>query len=120
METKEKTVFMEYSSSNPGQHFMTVMQQVEGQKVVIGRISRFYDKDNNKMTYKAVDGKNVSLFEDTPDIYTLKKRFIEHGHDLAMAVEIQPMEVKERAPEIKAIREEKEEKNKSREKEIEP
>jgi hypothetical protein len=37
-----------------------------------------------------------------------------------MAVEIQPMEVKERAPEIKAIREEKEEKNKSREKEIEP
>jgi hypothetical protein len=118
METKSKTVFVEYSSNATGQHFMTIMQHEGGRRIVIGRISRLYDKTDNKMLYRAVDASGGHIFPETPDLYTLKKQFIEHGHNLAMAVKIEPKQVEGREAKLKDIREEKEERNLTKGKEL--
>jgi len=76
---KEKTVFIEYSSSEKGQHFMTVIQLANGKKNIIGRIYKEYDKENKKMNYIAHDWAGNQVFADTHDLFTLKKKFVESG-----------------------------------------
>jgi hypothetical protein len=125
METKRsKTVFIEYSSSEKGQHFMTVVQNVDHKRIIIGRIYRDYDKENKKSTYRATDFAGGPMFFDTQkDLYALKQKFIEHGHSLAMSVpQIQRPTEKpvytpkaERANAIKNIREKKTSKEKTKE-----
>lgn len=108
----DKTVFIEYSTTDK-QHpyFMTIMQYQDGQKILIGRISKQYDKNTDKMTYSAVDAKNEPIFQDVSDIYTLKKHFTEHGPELAKADVAHPefkKEARKRGTDLKAIRTNKE------------
>ena len=81
---KDKTVFIEYSSSERGQHFMTVIHIDDGKRTIIGRVFRSYDKEAKKTTYLAQDAMGNQVFNDTKDLTTLKKNFIEHGKTLAM------------------------------------
>jgi len=84
METqKSKTVFIEYSSSEPGQHFMTVVQTQDHKRIIIGRIYRQYDKETKKPKYYAKDFEGNQVFANITDLYALKKGFIEHGKNLA-------------------------------------
>ena len=84
METqKSKTVFIEYSSSEPGQHFMTVVQTQDHKRIIIGRIYREYDKETKKSKYHAKDFAGNQVFADITDLYALKKGFIENGKNLA-------------------------------------
>lgn len=92
METKKgKTVFVEYSSSEKGQHFMTVIQNVDHNRIIIGRIFRDYNSDNKKTQYRAVDWAGNQVFIDTKDISTLKKKFIENGKTMAMTIPKNPI-----------------------------
>jgi hypothetical protein len=91
METKRsKTVFIEYSSSEKGQHFMTVVQITDRERQIIGRIFRDYDNDSKKTQYRAVDWAGNQVFVDTKDISALKKNFIECGKQMAMDVPKNP------------------------------
>ena len=84
METqKSKTVFIEYSSSEPGQHVMTVVQTQDHKRIIIGRIYREYDKETKKSKYHAKDFAGNQVFADITDLYALKKGFIENGKNLA-------------------------------------
>ena len=124
METqKPKTVFIEYSTANKGQHFMTVMQNINGQRNVIGRIYREYDKENKTTTYKATDSRGNQVFVDTPDLRGLKKQFIENGRSLSDVIpdqtfnqevkEVGPRSEKpERGKELKEVRKKSAEKDK--------
>lgn len=125
METKNKTVFIEYSSNAPGQHFMTVMGYVNGQRRIIGKIFKEYDTENKKMVYTAKDASNNSVFSEVPDLMTLKKRFIEHNHTLTQFIpkgtehkETELPELEERENDLKQIREQKTEKNQTKGKEL--
>ena len=87
MEIKRgKTVFIEYSSAEKGQHFMTVVQTQDHKRIIIGRIYREYDNEKKKTQYRATDFQGNQVFVDYKDIYTLKKKFIEYGQSLAMAI----------------------------------
>jgi len=92
METRKgKTVFVEYSSSEKGQHFMTVIQNVDHKRIIIGRIFRDYDSNNKKTQYRAVDWAGNQVFVDTKDLSALKKNFIECGKQMAMDVPKMPI-----------------------------
>ena len=128
METqKSKTVFIEYSSSEPGQHFMTVVQTQDHKRIIIGRIYREYDKETKKSKYHAKDFAGNQVFADITDLYALKKGFIENGKNLAdMAKMSQQKKMKqpekpvnslqkaERASAVKNIREKKFTKDKTK------
>jgi hypothetical protein len=86
METKEKTVFIEYSSHKPQQHFMTIVQTKEHQRIIIGRVFREYNEETKKTMYHATDFEGNRIFADIQDLATLKRKFIEHGPSLANAV----------------------------------
>lgn len=125
METKNKTVFIEYSSNAPGQHFMTVMGYVNGQRRIIGKIFKEYDTENKKMVYTAKDASNNSVFSEVPDLMTLKKRFIEHNQTLTQFIpkgteqkETELPELEDRENDLKQIREQKTEKNQTKGKEL--
>ena len=121
---KEKTIFIEYSTSEIGQHFMTVMQYGNGQRKIIGRVYREYDKENNKIKYIATDHKGSPIFLDSVGLTELKKKFVEKGKDMAYAIPDNPnhqhlkdmdqpdSENLEREMELKQIREKKSEKDK--------
>ena len=129
METqKNKTVFIEYSSSEPGQHFMTVVQTQDHKRIIIGRIYREYDKGTKKSKYNAKDFAGNQVFVDVTDLYSLKKNFIEHGKNLADMSKMaqlkkgkQPekpmtsLQKAERANTVKNIREKKVTKGKAKE-----
>jgi hypothetical protein len=87
METKKsKTVFIEYSSYNKGQHFMTVVQTQDHKRIIIGRVYKVYDKENKKTHYYATDFEGNQVFKNITELYALKQKFIEHGPNLAMVV----------------------------------
>ena len=87
METKEgKTVFIEYSTAEKGQHFMTVVQTMDHKRQIIGRIYREYDKEKSKTNYTARDWAGNEVFKDTHDLSILKKKFIENGKTIALAI----------------------------------
>ncbi|MFH0866630.1 MAG: hypothetical protein V1904_10565 [Bacteroidota bacterium] len=126
METKKgKTVFIEYSSSAKGQHFITVVQNVDHNRIIIGRIYREYDKETNKYNFRATDFEGGQIFVDIKDLYALKRNYIEHGPNLAMSIPKNPNRVRpekpiyinkgERNTELKNIREKKTSKEKTNE-----
>jgi hypothetical protein len=126
MRTNEsKTVFVEYSTAEKDQHFMTVSQNKDHQRVIIGRIYREYDKEAKKYKYYATDYASNQIFTDYKDLYAIKKQFIEHGDSLAMSVPVHPNRSRpterlistqkpERANELKGIREKKSSKEKTK------
>lgn len=127
METKKgKTVFIEYSSSAKGQHFITVVQNVDHKRIIIGRIFREYDSEAKKSKYRATDFAGNQVFVDYKDLYAIKKQFIEHGQSLAQNVQLNANHVKqlgkivssqkaERSNELKNAREKKSTKEKTKE-----
>ena len=126
---KGKTVFIEYSTADKGQHFMTVMQIGEGKRQIIGRVYRDYDKEKKKMIYAAKDWSGHEVFPGTDDIYTLKKKFVESGKHMAELIPTDPHpmekedvmtypEIIDRENEIQAIRGSKPDKEKGKGNEI--
>jgi|GEM_PF-1438920 len=125
METiTSKTVFIEYSSARKGQHFMTVVQTLNHDRVIIGRIYREYNPETQKSKYMACDFTGKQIFFDTPDLNELKNKFKKTGKFLAegtratqkMALQKMAIQKKEKFPysqnalrthDIKAIREKK-------------
>ena len=118
----DKTVFVEYSSNKPGQHFITVIKTVDGKRRIIGRIFREYDKENKKASYVARDWSGTQVFQDIPDLPSIKKNFIEHGKTFAMTLPVNPNHEQEkeldedtqREIELKEIRERKADKEQER------
>ena len=86
---KGKTAFLEFSSTEEGQHFMTIIHIIGHDRTIIGRMYREYDKDQKKMIYTATDWEGNLVFRDTNDIATLKKKFIESGKTMAQAKPIE-------------------------------
>ena len=87
MATKEgQTVFVEYSTAEKNQHMMTVMYTLDHKRVINGRIFKDYNREQGKTSYRAVDAEGNGIFNDTHDLPTLKKKFIENGKTLAMNV----------------------------------
>lgn len=87
METKtSKVFFVEYSTWNKGQHFITAMLKINGKKYVIGRIFREYDAENKKIKYYAKDRDGNQVFADTQNLTNLKKKFVEHGKSFGYAI----------------------------------
>jgi len=128
---KGKTVFIEYSTAEKGQHFMTIIWIDENHKRhIIGRIYREYDKKSKKYNYIAVDWAGNHIFRDVKDISSLKKEFKDNGKNLAMIIpkgqvrniqsEKEPSERRtERTKELKKTREQKTQVRKNREQSIE-
>ena len=87
---KSKTVFIEYSTVEKGQHFMTVMQTMDHRRQIIGRIYREYDNENKKAVYKATDFEGNEIFADTKDLVSIKKKYVESGKELAMVIPVNP------------------------------
>jgi hypothetical protein len=85
-----KTVFVEYSTTEKGQHFMTVIQTMDHKRQIIGRIYREYDKENKRANYKATDWEGNQIFVDVKDLPTIKKKYIESGKELAMVIPVNP------------------------------
>ena len=124
---KSKTVFIEYSTAEKGQHFMTVMQNEQGKRQIIGRVFREYDKENKKMNYTAKDWAGNEIFADTKDLYAIKKKFTENGKLMAQKIPTWTThkeeeevvkhfpESEERTNEVKEIRERKTSKDKEQE-----
>jgi len=127
METKKgKTVFVEYSSYEKGQHFMTVVQTKDHKRIIIGRIYKVYDKENKKTKYLATDFAGNQIFKDTNELTTLKQKFIENGQNLVMLVPSLPSKTRqsnglvfsqkaERKQDLEKIRDKKSSKEKTRE-----
>jgi hypothetical protein len=80
---KNKTVFVEYSSADKGQHFMTVMYVEDGKRKIIGRIYKEYDPEIKKYTCRAQDWSGTPVFVDYKRISELKTKFINHGKSMA-------------------------------------
>jgi hypothetical protein len=81
--TNSKTVFIEYSSARKGQHFMTVVQTVNHERIIIGRIFREYNPEIKKTYYKAYDFQGNRIFGDSLDISELKNKFKKSGKFLS-------------------------------------
>lgn len=90
MFNRDKTVFIEYSSSEKGQHFMTVVQVTNGNRQIIGRIYREYNKENKKTNYHAVDWAGNPVFVDFKELSVLKQKFIENGKQMTMLIPQNP------------------------------
>ena len=125
METiTSKTVFIEYSSARKGQHFMTVVQTINHERVIIGRIFREYNPEIKRSYYQAYDFAGNQVFVNCFDISELKNKFKKSGKSLAemslatrkMALQKMAIQKREKFPysqnalrthDIKAIREKK-------------
>lgn len=84
METiTSKTVFIEYSSARKGQHFMTVVQTINHERVIIGRIFREYNPEIKRSYYQAYDFAGNQVFVNCFDISELKNKFKKSGKFLA-------------------------------------
>jgi len=127
METKKgKTVFVEYSSYEKGQHFMTVVQTKDYKRIIIGRVYKVYDKENKKTKYLATDFFGNQIFKDTNELTALKQKFIENGQNLVMLVPSLPSKSRqpnrlalsqkeERTQDLEKIRDKKSSKEKIKE-----
>ncbi len=130
--TNSKTVFIEYSSARKGQHFMTVVQTMNHERVIIGRIFREYDPHTKQSKYFANDFTGTQVFYNVSDLAELKNRFKNSGKNLAeMAQAFKKMNRQKyekypyvpnviRTNEIKAIREKKFDKEKGKDKTEKP
>ena len=123
---KGKTVFVEYSTANKGQHFITVVQNVDHKRIIIGRIYREYNSETKQTTYRATDFAGNQVFVDHKELYVLKKQFVEHGDTLAMTAQTMQSQTRqtgrmpfsqkeERKTEVKNLREKKPAKEKTKE-----
>jgi hypothetical protein len=84
MATQEgKTVFIEYSTAEKGQHFMTVVQTMNHKRVIIGRIYRDYNPETKKTYYRAYDFQGTQIFGNGFDITELKNKFKKNGKFMA-------------------------------------
>ncbi len=109
MNTKEKTVFVEYSSYNPGQHFITVIEIINHKRIIVGRIFRHYDPQTKNSKYIAVDSVGNQIFVDNHDLHDLKNQFKEHGKNLAENTMLaQKQNIRYRVPAITRINERRE------------
>jgi hypothetical protein len=126
MKTNNKTVFNEYGTAARGQHFITVSQILNGNRIYIGKIYREYDPEVQKYTYRATDFGGNQVFADYKDLFAIKKGFIEHGESMAHSMPKSPNKAKQakvqvfvprvqRNNELKNIREKKSEKDKMKE-----
>ncbi len=66
-----KTKFLEYSTADKGQHFITVLQG----KTVVGRIYREFDNTAQKPIYTAKDAKGNPVFMEQQNLSGIKKCF---------------------------------------------
>ncbi len=124
---KDQTVFIEYGTTEKGQHFMTVMQNGNGQRKIIARVFREYDQENKKTKYIAKDHQGNQIFADIPDLMGLKKKFVENGKQMAYAIPDNPnhqhlkdkdqpdTEFPEREKELKQVRTKNSDKDKGQE-----
>ena len=69
-----KIKFLEYSTANKGQHFITVIQ---GKNNIVGRIYREYDDVNKKAVYTAKDKEGNPVFIEEPSLVGIKKAFVQ-------------------------------------------
>ncbi|MBP6977637.1 MAG: hypothetical protein KBB71_04915 [Lentimicrobiaceae bacterium] len=130
--TNSKTVFIEYSSARKGQHFMTVVQTINHDRVIIGRIFREYDPNTKQSKYFATDFTGTQVFYNVSDLAELKSRFKNSGKsmaEMAQAFKKTNRQKYEKYPyvpnvsrtnEIKAIREKKSDKEKVKDKTEKP
>lgn len=87
MERKEsKTIFIEYSTHDRNEHFMTIAQTLGYHKVIIGRIFKNYQPGTRNYSYKAVDFNGDEIFGTTENLSELKNRFKKHGRFLAEGI----------------------------------
>lgn len=124
--TKSKTVFIEYSSARQGQHFMTVVQTVDHERVIVGRIYRDYNPEIKKTYYRAYDFNGDQIFGNGYDISELKNKFKRSGKfmaDIVLATRRVSRQEKVRFPinqkntrenDIKSIRDKKTDKEKEK------
>ena len=70
-----KIKFLEYSTANKGQHFITVIQ---GKNNVVGRIYREYDDINKKAIYTAKDEKGNLIFTEEQTLTGIKKGYVQN------------------------------------------
>jgi hypothetical protein len=80
--------FTEYNATPGGRYLIKVDRKYQNQWITIGYIHREYNKENKKSTYRATDFQGGQIFADFNDLYVLKRKFIEHGESLAIAVPI--------------------------------
>jgi hypothetical protein len=106
--TTSKTVFIEYSSARQGQHFMTVVQTMNHERVIVGRIYREYNPETKKTYYRAYDFQGNQIFGNGFDITELKNKFKKSGKfmaEMSLAVRKQARQVNSKLPnEHKALR----------------
>jgi len=126
--TNSKTVFIEYSSARKGQHFMTVVQTVDHERIIIGRIFREYNPEIKKTYYKAYDFNGDQIFGNGFDISELKNKFKKSGKfmaDMVIGISRAALKVNFRPPinqnpvrvnDIKSIRDKKNVRDKRKEK----
>ncbi len=77
-----KTKFLEYSSANPGQHFITVLHG----KNVTGRIYREYNSETLTTTYTAKDSKGNLIFSEELSLTGIKKLFVKKAQELTQSL----------------------------------
>ncbi len=66
-----KTKFLEYSTADKGQHFITVLQG----KTVVGRIYREFDNASQKPVYTAKDAQGNPVYMEQQNLSGIKKCF---------------------------------------------
>jgi len=81
----EQVVFIEYSTTQKGQHFMTVMGKENGRRKIVARIFREFDPVEKKMKYTAKDREGIEMFSDF-NLYAMKKTFVDKAKELAKAI----------------------------------
>jgi len=129
--TNSKTVFIEYSTARKGQHFMTVVQTIDHERIIIGRIFREYNPEIKKSYYQAYDFNGDQIFGNGADISELKNKFKKSGKFLAdMAIATRKLARQQnvkllnpqkeiRKDDLKAVRNKKTEKDKEKTKDPE-
>ena len=84
METaNNQTVFIEYGYARKGQHIVTVVQRMNYQKHIIGRIYKEYNPEIKRTYYQAYDFLGNQIFFNTNEIGDLKNKFKKNGMLLA-------------------------------------
>lgn len=79
--TYTKIKFLEYSTANKGQHFITVIQ---GKNNVVGRIYREYDEVNKKAIYTAKDKEGNPVFQEEQGLVAIKKAFVNANKEIEL------------------------------------
>ena len=88
----EQVVFVEYSTAEKGQHFMTVMGKENGRRKIVARIFKEFDTVEKKFRYTAKDREGQEMFSDF-NLYAMKKSFIDHAKGKAKEIIPSPSSV---------------------------